>query len=203
MEKKIKWVAMKLPFLLQIKLLLACISFSFSSISTAQGTKITSNNYVNQEESSLKTYIVHIDEIPNETAASAEPRDTHSWYHSFLPSTTTSSSQQKNSRMVHTYRHVLSGFAARLTAEEAKAMETNDEIVSVVAEETLPLHTTRSPSFMGLSQGFGLWNISNYGQGVIIGVLDTGIAPYHPSFSDKGMPVPPAKWKGKCSANSA
>jgi hypothetical protein len=29
-------------------------------------------------------------------------------------------------------------------------------------------------------------------------LIDTGISPYHPSFNDKGMPPPPAKWKGKC-----
>jgi subtilisin family serine protease len=52
-----------------------------------------------------------------------------------------------------------------------------------------------------LQQDFGFWKDSNYGQGVIIGVLDTGIFPNHPSFSDEGMPSPPAKWKGKCEFN--
>lgn len=37
----------------------------------------------------------------------------------------------------------------------------------------------------------------NLGKSVIIGVLDTGITPNHPSFRDHGLPPPPAKWKGK------
>uniref|UniRef100_M8AT64 Cucumisin n=1 Tax=Aegilops tauschii TaxID=37682 RepID=M8AT64_AEGTA len=33
------------------------------------------------------------------------------------------------------------------------------------------------------------------------GVIDSGIFPDHPSFSDDGMPAPPAKWKGRCDFN--
>ncbi|GLT62914.1 hypothetical protein SLA2020_355160 [Shorea laevis] len=47
----------------------------------------------------------------------------------------------------------------------------------------------------------GFWNGSNFGKGVIIGVLDSGILPNHPSFSDEGVPPPPARWKGKCEFN--
>ncbi|KAM1584648.1 hypothetical protein ACFX1Z_037607 [Malus domestica] len=50
-------------------------------------------------------------------------------------------------------------------------------------------------------QGLRAWKGANYGAGVIIGVLDTGIGPDHPSFSDEGVPPPPAKWKGKCDFN--
>ncbi|KAB5564429.1 hypothetical protein DKX38_004483 [Salix brachista] len=44
-------------------------------------------------------------------------------------------------------------------------------------------------------ESFKLW------KGVIVGVLDTGVTPNHPSFSDEGMPPPPPKWKGKCEFN--
>lgn len=33
---------------------------------------------------------------------------------------------------------------------------------------------------------------------MIIGILDAGINPLHPSFSDEGMPSPLAKWNGHC-----
>ncbi|CAL5056685.1 unnamed protein product [Urochloa decumbens] len=38
----------------------------------------------------------------------------------------------------------------------------------------------------------------NMGEGVVIGVLDDGIDAGHPSFSDEGMPPPPASWRGRC-----
>ncbi|KAF3652279.1 hypothetical protein FXO38_16177 [Capsicum annuum] len=63
------------------------------------------------------------------------------------------------------------------------------------------MHTTHSPSFLVLHQNVGLWNASNSGKSVIIGVFDTGIAPQHPSFNDNGMPSPPVKWKGRCEFN--
>lgn len=49
-----------------------------------------------------------------------------------------------------------------------------------------------------MHQEVGFWKKPNLGEGVIIGVLDTGITPNHPSFRDHGMPPPQAKWKGKC-----
>jgi subtilisin family serine protease len=63
--------------------------------------------------------------------------------------------------------------------------------------------TTHTPNFLGLHKEVGFWKGSNFGKGVIIGLLDTGVLPDHPSFSDKGVPSPPAKWKGKCEFNGA
>ncbi|XP_060211079.1 subtilisin-like protease [Lycium barbarum] len=102
------------------------------------------------------------------------------------------------SRIIHSYHHVAVGFAAKLSAEEVKAMKKKDGFVSARVEKILALHTTHTPNFLGLYQNYGFWQESNYGEGMIIGVLDTGITPGHPSFSDDNMPPPPAKWKGKC-----
>ncbi|CAN1775234.1 Subtilisin-like protease 3, partial [Linum perenne] len=64
------------------------------------------------------------------------------------------------------------------------------------------LHTTHTPQFLDLLQNLGTnWNSSNLGKGVIIGLIDSGIKPDHPSFRDEGMPPPPARWKGKCELN--
>ncbi|GMN32449.1 hypothetical protein TIFTF001_003683 [Ficus carica] len=104
-------------------------------------------------------------------------------------------------RLVHAYKNVATGFAARLTPEEAKALEKKDGFVSAQLQKIFSLHTTHTPNFLGLFQGLGLWNDSRLGQGVIIGVLDTGIWPDHPSFSDEGVPPPPVKWRGKCDFN--
>ncbi|GFP82315.1 subtilisin-like protease [Phtheirospermum japonicum] len=58
--------------------------------------------------------------------------------------------------------------------------------------------TTHSPQFLGLRKGQGLWSARNLGSDVIIGLVDTGIWPEHPSFSDSGLSPVPRRWKGKC-----
>ncbi|XP_027108689.1 subtilisin-like protease SBT1.7 [Coffea eugenioides] len=162
---------------------------------------------LHDQESTVQTYIVHV-ELPTDTplsSASASPNndDLENWYKSFLPTTTISSSSNEAPRMLYSYHNVFKGFAAKLSAEDVKEMEKKPGFLSASPQEMLSLHTTHTPSFLGLHPDMGFWKDSNYGNGVIIGVMDTGIRPDHPSFSDEGMPPPPAKWKGKCEFNSS
>ncbi|KAJ4903084.1 CO(2)-response secreted protease [Raphanus sativus] len=83
---------------------------------------------------------------------------------------------------VHHYKHAFRGFSAMLTEEEAATLSGHDEVVSVFEDTMLQLHTTR---FHGSSD-------------IIIGVVDTGIWPESPSFSDEGFGEIPSKWKGIC-----
>ncbi|TVU32366.1 hypothetical protein EJB05_24093, partial [Eragrostis curvula] len=136
------------------------------------------------------TFIVHVQ--PHENHATADDRKT--WYMSFLP---------EDGRLVHAYHHVATGFAARLTLEELDDMSSMPGFVSAVPDKMYKLQTTHTPEFLGLTtsqQGNSSLG-SERGAGVIIGVLDTGVFPFHPSFSDAGMPPPPAKWKGRCEFN--
>ncbi|KAK4389486.1 Subtilisin-like protease SBT1.2 [Sesamum angolense] len=153
------------------------------------------------EGSSLRTYIVHVERPDGEERTADQSEDLESWYRSFLPPSTRSSNEA-DERMLYSYRSVFKGFAARLSPDEVKDVEKKEGFVYARPEKILPLHTTNSPRFLGLNQNTGFWNSSNYGRGVIIGVLDGGIFHQHPSFSDDGMPRPPAKWKGKCELNT-
>ncbi|KAL1830890.1 hypothetical protein DCAR_0100842 [Daucus carota subsp. sativus] len=146
------------------------------------------------QNASFKTYIVHVRIVDDKALAQFENHE--GYYRSFLPETISSSDQEV--RMVHSYRNVVNGFAARLSDEEAEVVGKKDGVLSIRPQSVYSLHTTHSPNFLGLHQNFGVWNGSSYGKGVIIGLLDTGITSDHPSFSDEGMPPPPAKWKGSC-----
>ncbi|KAG5602565.1 hypothetical protein H5410_033935 [Solanum commersonii] len=145
----------------------------------------------NNAENDLQTYIIHVS-LPEDNI------NFESYYRSFLPRVALHSEDDQPSRIIHSYRHVASGFSARLSSDEVKEMEKKNGFISATPQKMLALHTTHTPDFLGLQQHFGVWEESNYGRGVIIGVLDTGITPSHPSFHDNNMPPPPAKWKGKC-----
>ncbi|XP_039137917.1 subtilisin-like protease [Dioscorea cayenensis subsp. rotundata] len=147
-----------------------------------------------KKDNQLLTYIVHVRRPMHHELLSDE--DLEHWHRSFLPNTTLDTGEQ---RLVHSYRHAISGFAARITLEEVKAMESMEGFLIARPSKTLKLATTHTPNFLGLNRQSGLWPDSFMGSGVIIGVIDSGITPNHASFIYDGtMPPKPLKWSGTC-----
>ncbi|KAF3775745.1 hypothetical protein EJ110_NYTH49719 [Nymphaea thermarum] len=74
------------------------------------------------------------------------------------------------------------------------------EVVHVTPSQTHKLHTTRSWDYLGLHPGTpdSLLSTANSGDGVIIGVIDSGIWPESQSFNDEGLGAVPSKWRGRC-----
>jgi subtilisin family serine protease len=91
----------------------------------------------------------------------------------------------------------LNGFSAKLTDEQAAEVARQPGVSRVVRDQLRKLHTDTSPGFLGLDAGHGAWASGFTGEGVILGVVDTGIWPEHPSFADDGSySAPPAGWMG-------
>ncbi|XP_008776077.1 subtilisin-like protease SBT1.5 [Phoenix dactylifera] len=121
------------------------------------------------------------------------------WYCSLLPTTTSSSSS--SSSLIHVYETLLHGFSVALTPSQASRIEKSRGILAVQPDALLRPHTTRSPSFLGLDlPASRLSALSRGGSGAVIGVVDTGIWPEHPSFSDRDLALGPAprRWRGEC-----
>ncbi|WCJ26112.1 Subtilisin-like protease [Euphorbia peplus] len=168
--------------------------FLFFLFNLSPGFALTVENA--NENDNLQTYIVHVSQPEGGTFSQSE--DLENWHRSFLPFSAASSDEQPPRRLLYSFKHIISGFSARLTEEEVNAMKRVNGFVSAHTERKLRKQTTHTPNFLGLQQRVGVWKDSNLGKGMIIGVLDGGVLPDHPSFSDKGMPPPPAKWKGRC-----
>ncbi|XP_059442026.1 subtilisin-like protease [Corylus avellana] len=95
------------------KVMLVFYFISMSSLYTAHVVSL-SDHHVDEKQNSLKTFIVYV-EKPKQS------EDLHSWYDSFLQAT--NEGKEKQPRVVHSDQNVVAGFAARLTQEEAKAIE--------------------------------------------------------------------------------
>lgn len=97
-------------------------------------------------------------------------------------------------KKVYDYSVVFDGFAAVLTPEQADALRARDDVVKVWEDEILRPQTQSTPQFLKLTGGAGPWSNGIVGENVVIGMIDTGIQPDHPSLAD--VPTPKKGDKG-------
>ncbi|KAM2993660.1 subtilisin-like protease SBT1.4 [Malus sylvestris] len=137
-----------------------------------------------------KTFIVHVSKSDKPALFSSH----RSWYTSIIQSLPS----PHPTKLLYTYDRAVHGFSAPLTSSQATQLLSHPAVLSVTPDQPRQLHTTHTPSFLGLAESFGLWPNSDYADDVIVGVLDTGIWPERPSFSDSGLGPVPSRWKGTC-----
>jgi subtilisin family serine protease len=106
-------------------------------------------------------------------------------------------------RKAYDYTHALNGFAAPLTASQLRALRADPAVKGVYKNEVLRLDTVSTPRFLELSAANGPWaqagGAPHAGDGVIVGVIDTGIWPEHPSFAARPQHAgAPGDWRGRC-----
>ncbi len=107
-----------------------------------------------------------------------------------------------HARIVHDLSIVVGGVSLLVPQDEVAALRSLPGVRAVLDDELMRVQTDNSPIFLGAPK---IWNRlggqGSAGEGVVIGVLDTGISPEHPSFADpdpfgKAYPPPPASWTG-------
>ncbi|XP_015696638.2 subtilisin-like protease SBT5.3 [Oryza brachyantha] len=133
--------------------------------------------------------------------ASNQERAMNSHYE-FLGSFLGSEEKAKDA-IFYSYTKHINGFAATLEEEEAMEISKHPSVVSVFPNRGHRLHTTRSWEFLGMERdgrvrANSIWAKARFGEGIIIGNLDTGVWPEAGSFSDDGMGPAPARWRGIC-----
>ncbi len=129
--------------------------------------------------------------------------------------------QVGGAQKLYDYTYSFNGFAAQLSPGQAAKMASVDGVQAVSADELQTMDTSSTPTFLGLTDPGGLWDqlggYQNAGEGIIIGLIDSGIWPESLSFTDRvdkdGIPssAPTAKlafqqipgWHGKCTPGEA
>ncbi len=92
----------------------------------------------------------------------------------------------RQEKKIHDYTVALNGFSAIMTKFQAKELSKQAGVVSVRPDEMRFKTTDHSPDFLGLTGKMGPWSNGITGEDVVVGVIDTGIWPEHPSFADSG-----------------
>ncbi|KAI8571441.1 hypothetical protein RHMOL_Rhmol01G0120700 [Rhododendron molle] len=105
-------------------------------------------------------------------------------------------------KKLYSYRHLINGFAVHISPEQAEILGRAPGVKSVERDWKVRRLTTHTPQFLGLPTG--VWptggGFDKAGENIVIGFVDSGIYPHHPSFATYNEepygPLP--KYKGKC-----
>jgi len=86
----------------------------------------------------------------------------------------------------HTWLNATNGMALDLTPVEASQLEVSGLVNSIQADQKMRLQTDSGPAWLGADE---IWNgtagyAANRGEGVVVGIIDSGINWEHPSFAD-------------------
>ncbi|GAA0161220.1 serine protease [Lithospermum erythrorhizon] len=109
-------------------------------------------------------------------------------------------------KKLYSYRHLINGFAVKISPEQAETLAGAPGVKSVERDWKVKRLTTHTPQFLGLPTG--VWptggGFDRAGEDIVIGFVDSGIYPHHPSFSGHHSEPygPVAKYRGKCEEDS-
>eukprot|EP00271_Cylindrocystis_brebissonii_P000239 TRINITY_DN10295_c0_g3_i1.p1 TRINITY_DN10295_c0_g3~~TRINITY_DN10295_c0_g3_i1.p1 ORF type:complete len:883 (-),score=107.10 TRINITY_DN10295_c0_g3_i1:793-3441(-) len=113
-------------------------------------------------------------------------------------------------KKVQSFTHAINAFSASLTKAEAAALNANPDVASVQKQAVYTTSTFHTPKYLNVKPG--LWSQAggkeSAGENMVIAVIDTGIWPEHPSFSDVGphaygnLSAIRPTWAGTCSITS-
>lgn len=109
-------------------------------------------------------------------------------------------------RITHRYSTATNGISVRVPESVVDQLSKMEGVKAVYVDKERKLDTTVSPALVGANTFWeSLGGVSRAGEGVIVGIIDTGIWPEHPSFSNPDQSgnnyMPPRKsWRGQCEA---
>ncbi|GAA4984448.1 S8 family serine peptidase [Kineococcus glutinatus] len=93
------------------------------------------------------------------------------------------------------YTVAFNGFTADLSAAQAERLAVAPGVLSVVEDTAYSLDTTDTPGYLGLTGEGGVWaglgGAERAGEGVVVGVIDSGAWPESPSLAGEPLAAAP------------
>ncbi|MEU0089043.1 S8 family serine peptidase [Kribbella sp. NPDC006257] len=116
-------------------------------------------------------------------------------------------SQLPDATKLYDYNYTYAGFSARMSRDEADQLAGTSGVKSVEVSGTQRQDTVDTPRYLGLTGKGGAWQqaggIDKAGDGVVIGMIDSGFVPERESFAPmkttkQSDALIARKWKGTC-----
>ncbi|KAM7254758.1 hypothetical protein ACFE04_019999 [Oxalis oulophora] len=196
--------------LLYYLLIVAAFLCQASSSSSSNVTTTAAAVYIVTLKQPPTSHFNHINSLLTTTSETGRSLNIHKRRRSNSTTTTTTSSyisrlhdsllrrlfRGQRYIKLYSYHYLTNGFAVFLTPQQADKLSTKKEVANVVLDFSVRTATTHTPQFLGLPDG--AWaqqgGYETAGEGIVIGFIDTGIDPTHPSFADDATehsyPVP-------------
>lgn len=94
---------------------------------------------------------------------------------------------------IYSYRYAFNGFAARMSPAQAQRLRRHADVAAIWEDTVRKVTTNDSPEFLNLFAAAGglIGEFGLRGEDIVIGVIDSGITPGHPSFADAERPPSP------------
>ncbi|MCU1509609.1 MAG: sbtB [Glaciihabitans sp.] len=116
-------------------------------------------------------------------------------YRAYLADKQKSLTSKVGVKAIYSYSIATNGFAAYLTPADAARLAKSSGVAHVTPAERLKPQAESSLDFLKVSTPGGLWDKiggqANAGKGVVVGDIDTGIAPENPSFAGDPLGTTP------------
>jgi subtilisin family serine protease len=115
--------------------------------------------------------------------------------------------QVPDAKKLYDYNYTYAGFSAQMSYDDATKLAKSSGVKSVEPSEIQHQDTVDTPRYLGLSGKGGAWQqaggVDKAGDGVIIGMIDSGFVPERPSFAPmkttkQSDALIAKKWKGTC-----
>lgn len=105
-------------------------------------------------------------------------------------------------KKLYSYHHLINGFSVHMSPEQAEVLSRAPGVKYMEKDMKVKKLTTHTPQFLGLPTG--VWptggGFDRAGEDIVIGFVDSGIFPKHPSFSTHNSepygPLP--RYRGRC-----
>ena len=132
----------------------------------ATSPQVTGAEKVDPQSPASKQYLAYVDAQQDAFASTAQAA---------IPS----------AKITHRFNIVLGGVSMLVPEDQVAALSNLPGVLAIYPDAVQHLDTDRTPTFIGAPTVWDqLGGQESAGENVIVGVLDTGIWPEHPSFSD-------------------